>query len=123
MKVPVTLRPFLTLYVREIRRFSKVLIQTVFAPLVSSSLYLLIFGVSLGKSIALSNGLSYLAFIIPGLVMMAVLNNSFQNASSSVVSGKFSGDLEDYRVAPLSVHAILWALALGVSPGGWWSGL
>ena len=45
--------------------------------------------------------------------MMAVLNNAFQNASSSIVSGKFSGDLEDYRVAPLSIHAILWALALG----------
>lgn len=113
MKISSRYRPFWTLYYREICRFYKVLIQTVFSPLVSSSLYLLIFGVSLGQKIEMGNGFSYLAFIIPGLVMMSVLNNAFQNASSSVVSGKFSGDLEDYRVAPLSVPAILWALALG----------
>jgi len=113
MNISPKYRPFLTLYYREIRRFSKVLIQTVFSPLVSSSLYLLIFGVSLGQKIDMGNGFSYLAFIIPGLVMMSVLNNAFQNASSSVVSGRFSGDLEDYRTSPLSVSAILWALSLG----------
>jgi ABC-2 type transport system permease protein len=107
------LRPFLTLYYREIRRFVKVVVQTVLAPIVSSALYLLIFGVSLGDNINLSSGLSYLSFLIPGLVMMSVLNNSYQNSSSSVVSGKFGGDLEDWRVVPLSPQSILWALALG----------
>ncbi len=105
--------PFLTLYRRELHRFLKVVFQTVFTPLITASLYLLIFGVSLGQSIKLDSGLSYLTFLIPGLVMMSVLNNAFQNSSSSVVSGKFSGDLEDLRVVPLSVNQILWAMAAG----------
>lgn len=106
-------QPFLTLYYREIKRFAKVSVQTVFSPLVSSSLYLLIFGVSLGSAIQLENNMSYLAFLIPGLVMMSVLNNAFQNTSSSIVSGKFSGDLEDWKVSPLKETEILAALALG----------
>ncbi len=111
--VPIKFRPFLTLYYREIRRFIKVIVQTIFAPIMSSGLYLLIFGVSLGDKINIEGGDSYLAFLIPGLVMMSVLNNSYQNSSSSVVSGKFGGDLEDWRVVPLSPQAILWALSLG----------
>ena len=109
------MKPFLTLYYREVRRFMKVLVQTVFSPIVSSGLYLLIFGISLGRSIdlGLEESVTYLAFLIPGLVMMSVLNNAFQNSASSVVSGKFSGDLEDFKVVPLSPLAILWALAFG----------
>ena len=110
------LRPFetfFTLYVREMKRFMKVVFQTVFTPLVTSSLYLLIFGVSLGSSIKLENGFSYLAFLIPGLVMMGVLNNAFQNSSSSIVSGKFSGDLEDLKVVPLTPQMIIWAMSIG----------
>jgi ABC-2 type transport system permease protein len=105
--------PFLTLYIRELKRFLKVSVQTVFSPLISSGLYLLIFGVSLGESIDLGHQVSYLAFLIPGLVMMSVLNNSFQNSSSSIVSGKFSGDLEDWKISPLKESEILGALALG----------
>ena len=105
--------PFYALYSREMQRFLKVIFQTVFSPLISSTLYLLIFGVSLGKSIAMAGGQSYLAFLIPGLVMMSALNNAFQNSSSSIVSGKFSGDLEDWRVVPLSDQQIIWAVSLG----------
>ena len=113
MTITPGMRPFFTLYYRETRRFLKVIVQTVFAPIVSSTLYLLIFGVSLGDKISLNGGISYLAFLIPGLVMMSVLNNSYQNSSSSIVSGKFGGDLEDWRIVPLSPHSILWALSLG----------
>ncbi|MCB0391069.1 MAG: ABC transporter permease [Bdellovibrionales bacterium] len=105
--------PFLMLYYKELRRFNKVFIQTVLTPLITSSLYLLIFGISLGKNINLLNNIPYLAFIIPGLVMMGVLNNAYQNSSTSIISGKFSGDLQDLRVTPLSNHQIIWALALG----------
>ncbi len=105
--------PFYTIYEREIRRFMKVSVQTVFSPLISSGLYLLIFGVSLGKSITIHESVSYLAFLIPGLVMMAILNNAFQNSSSSIISGKFSGDLEDWKISPLRESEILLALALG----------
>jgi len=109
----LTFKPFVMLLYKEIRRFGKVVIQTVVTPLITSSLYLLIFGVSLGKNIHMANGVSYLAFIIPGLMMMSVLNNAYQNSSTTVVSGKFSGDLVDLKVAPLSFHQIIWALALG----------
>ena len=113
INVSPSLRPFLTLYYREIWRFWKVFVQTVAAPIVSSGLYLLIFGVSLGGRINIEGDISYLAFLIPGLIMMSVLNNSYQNSSSSIISGKFGGDLEDWRIVPLSPKAILWALSLG----------
>jgi ABC-2 type transport system permease protein len=104
---------FLTLFHREIQRFLKVAAQTIVTPLINASLYLLIFGVSLGAQIKLSSGVSYMAFLIPGLIMMAALNNAFQNSSSSVINAKFSGDIEDLRVAPLSNQEMIWAFGLG----------
>lgn len=103
--------PFWFLFKRECHRFQKVLVQTVVTPLVNSSLYLLIFGVSLGSQMK-ADEMNYLAFLIPGLMMMGVMNNSFQNSSSSVVSSKFTGDLEDLAVVPLSVGQIVWAMSL-----------
>ncbi len=105
--------PFYALVLREVRRFLKVAVQTVFMPVVNSFLYLLIFGVSLGPRLALSNEVSYLAFLIPGLVMMGALNNALMNSSSSIIIAKFSGELEDLRVAPLSPYNIIWAMAVG----------
>lgn len=103
--------PFLFLFRRECHRFFKVIVQTLVTPLVSSSLYLLIFGVSFGESIQIG-GEKYLAFLIPGLMMMGLMNNSFQNSSSSLVSSKFTGDIEDYGVVPLTRAQIVWALSL-----------
>ena len=68
--------PFLTLLKREISRFMKVLVQTVVTPLVSSSLYLLLFGVSLGSKVDSQNGVDYLAFLIPGLMMMTLADSA-----------------------------------------------
>lgn len=104
---------FVTIFRREIARFLKVVVQTVVTPFVSSFLYLLIFGVSLGGQMASHQGGSYLAFLIPGLMMMGLINNAFQNSSSSIVSSKFSGDLEDLRVAPVSDREIIIAMSLG----------
>lgn len=104
---------FLTLFRREVKRFLKVAVQTVVTPLVSSFLYLLVFGVSLGSAVSLNSGLSYLSFLIPGLVMMGLMNNAFQNSSSSIVNAKFTGELEDLRVAPITSHQIIWAMSLG----------
>lgn len=109
----LTFTPFIALTIREIHRFLKVAIQTVYMPVINSALYLLIFGVSLGQHIHLENGVSYLAFLIPGLVMMGALNNALMNSSSSIVTAKFSGELEDIRVVPLSTQNIIWALAVG----------
>lgn len=104
--------PFLTLLRREISRFLKVAVQTIVTPFISSSLYLMIFGVSLGNRIVFDNNLPYLSFLIPGLVMMGCLNNAFQNSSSSIVSSKFSGDMEDLKVAPLSHLQIISAMMI-----------
>lgn len=103
---------FSTIFRREIARFCKVLVQTIITPFISSFLYLLIFGVSLGDQMNTHQGVSYLAFLIPGLMMMGLINNSFQNSSSSIVSSKFSGDMEDLRVAPVTDQEIIWAMSL-----------
>ncbi len=119
----LTWTPFLTLLQKEVARFLKVIMQTVVTPLMNSSLYLLIFGVSLGKSIVLSSGVTYLQFLIPGLVTMSILNNAFQNSSSSILNSKFHGDIQDFKVTPLSTHQIVWALALGAVMRGFAVGL
>lgn len=108
----LTWTPFFALFRREISRFMKVVAQTVVTPFVSASLYLMIFGVSLGERIVLKDQLPYLAFLIPGLVMMGCLNNAFQNTSSSIISAKFSGDLEDLKVSPLTSTQIILALSM-----------
>lgn len=110
--------PFWILFRREVKRYLKVLVQTIFAPMISSTLYLLIFGVSLGSQVTVPGGVTYLAFLIPGLMMMSCLNNCFQNSSSSIVSAKFAGDLEDLKVAPLSRSQMLWAFAFGALTRG-----
>ncbi len=102
--------PFWVLFKREVHRFLKVIFQTVVTPLITASLYLLIFGLSLNIEV---ENVSYLAFLIPGLMMMGCLNNSFQNVSSSIVSSKFSGELEDYKVSVLSHQQIIWAMSFG----------
>ena len=104
--------PFVAFSRRETHRFSKVFVQTIFIPVINSSLYLIIFGVSLGSRLDLE-GFSYLEFIIPGLVMMSCLSNAFQNSASSILSLKFAGDIIDVRVSPLTVQQTLWALAFG----------
>lgn len=106
---------FIFLFRKECHRFMKVLVQTVLTPLINSTLYLLIFGLTLGAHINLGDnmaGHSYLAFLIPGLMMMGLINNAFQNSSSSLVSSKFTGDIEDLGVVPLSQNQIIWAMSL-----------
>ncbi|MGK5091076.1 ABC transporter permease [Deltaproteobacteria bacterium TL4] len=109
---------FKTLFLKECQRFMKVAGQTLVSPLISSSLYLMIFGVNLSDKISLQNGVNYLEFIIPGLMGMGVLNNAFQNATSSITISKFHGDLQDLKVAPLSPSQIVWAYALAACVRG-----
>ena len=105
--------PFIAFFIREVHRFAKVFFQTIFIPVMNSSLYLVIFGVSLGKKLDLDLSVSYLEFIIPGLVMMSCLSNAFQNGSSSILSLKYAGDILDLKASPLTVQQTLWALAFG----------
>ena len=105
--------PFFALLSREIQRFFKVLAQTIFIPAINSFIYLLIFGVSLGKSIQVLEGVSYLEFLIPGLIMMGCMNNSYQNGSSSLLGMKFGGEIVDIKASPLTIQQIIWAMSLG----------
>lgn len=105
--------PMYTIFRREVKRWVRVLGQTITAPLINSGLYLLIFGVNIGQYLRMTGDIPYLNFLIPGLVMMAVLKNSFQNASSSIVVSKFHGELEDFKTLPLSSHDIVWGMSMG----------
>ena len=80
-----------TLYLREVRRFWKVGLQTVAAPVVTTLLYMMVFVVAVGGARPAIQGVSFAEFVAPGLIMMAILNNAFANASSSLIQAKIMG--------------------------------
>ena len=93
---------FQTLFYKEILRFWKVATQTVTAPIVTALLYLMIFGHVLEGHVEVYEGVRYTSFLIPGLVMMSVLQNSFANTSSSLIQSKITGNLVFVLLTPLS---------------------
>lgn len=98
---------FKTLFFKEILRFWKVATQTIAAPVVSAMLYLLIFGHVLDGRVEMLDGVSYTSFLVPGLVMMSVLQNAFANSSSSLIQSKITGNLVFILLPPLSHVEIL----------------
>lgn len=96
-----------TLFLKEIRRFSKVWLQTVFSPLVTTSLYFLVFGVALGRRLERVEGVPYIEFVVPGLMMLSMINNAFLNTSSSLFQSKINGTIIDLLVAPIGVVELL----------------
>ncbi|MEP3116458.1 ABC transporter permease [Nisaea sp.] len=102
-----------TLYEKEVRRFLKVITQTVFAPVVTSLLFLAIFTFALDRSIDIGDGLSYSEFLAPGLVVMAMMQNAFANTSSSIMISKIQGNIVDMLMPPLGPGELLAAFALG----------
>ena len=99
-----------TLYIKEVRRFFKVHMQTVWAPAITTLLYLVIFTVALGREGKTVLGVPFADFIAPGLIMMAMLQNSFANASFSLMVGKMQGTIVDYLMPPLSTGELIAAL-------------
>lgn len=91
-----------TLFYKEVLRFWKVGFQTVAAPVLTAILYLLIFGHVLEDRVKIYDSISYTAFLVPGLVMMSVLQNSFANSSSSLIQSKIMGNLVFLLLTPLS---------------------
>ncbi|WP_298235549.1 ABC transporter permease [uncultured Azohydromonas sp.] len=91
-----------TLFKKEVLRFYKVSFQTVAAPVLTAVLYLLIFGHVLEEHVQVYPGVAYTSFLIPGLVMMSVLQNAFANSSSSLIQSKITGNLVFLLVTPLS---------------------
>ena len=94
-----------TLFRKEILRFQKVAVQTVAAPILMAVMYLLVFGHVLSGRVEVFPGVGYTSFLIPGLVMMTVLQNAFENGSSSLIQSKLSGNLVFLLVTPLSPAA------------------
>lgn len=89
-------------FVKEVQRFYSVSVQTVFAPIVSTLLFLVIFGQVIDTRMEAFSAISYSQFLIPGLVMMAILQNAFSNSSSSIIQSKMYGNLTFVLVSPLS---------------------
>ncbi len=108
--VPVGFR---TLLRKEVARFMSVPTQTVATPVITALLYLLIFGEALGSRISPFHGIPFVEFLIPGLVMMGVINHSFQNTASSLLVSKYEGNIVDLLVAPMSHGEILMGYAVG----------
>ena len=96
-----------TLYIKEVRRFFKVQMQTVWAPAITTLLYLVIFTVALGRSGRTVMGVHFADFIAPGLIVMAMLQNAFANASFSLLVGKIQGNIVDYLMPPLSTGELI----------------
>ena len=105
---------WLTLLYKELLRFWKVSLQTIAAPILSALLYLLIFSHVLEGRVSVYDGrVTYTAFLVPGLVMMAVLQNAFANSSSSMIQSKVTGNLIFVLLTPLSAENLFAAYVLG----------
>ncbi|GAB4507603.1 MAG: ABC transporter permease [Sulfuricaulis sp.] len=93
---------FYTLFYKEVLRFGKVLLQTLIAPVITALLYLLVFGHVFEGRVQAFPGVSYTMFLIPGLVMMSVIQNAFANSSSSLIQSKVTGNIVFMMLTPLS---------------------
>lgn len=98
------------LYIKEVRRFFKVQLQTIWAPAITTLLFLVIFTVALGGSGREALGVPFADFLAPGLICMSMLQNSFANSSFSLLVGKIQGTIVDYLMPPISNFELLVAL-------------
>lgn len=110
---------FKTLVSKEIRRFMRIWVQTIVPPAVSALLYMMIFGKLIGMRIGEMDGHPYINFVVPGIIMMAVITNSYSNAVSSFFGAKFQNHIEEILIAP--VHN--WVILAGYVVGGVCRGL
>lgn len=99
-----------TLYMKEVRRFFKVQTQTIWAPAVTTLLFLVIFTVALGREGRMVLGVNFATFVAPGLIVMGMMQNSFANASFSFLAGKIQGTIIDYLMPPLSEGELMLAM-------------
>ena len=96
-----------TLYFKEVQRFLNVPTQTLLGPVVTATLFMMIFAVAVGERAGLETGINFIQFLAPGLVMMTVLQNAFANTSSSITSAKVQGNIVDLLMPPLGPGEIL----------------
>jgi ABC-2 type transport system permease protein len=102
-----------TFYLREIRRFFKVYMQTLVAPIGTTLLFLAIFSLALGRATQVAGGVPFIEFLAPGLIMMALTQNAFANSSSSIIIAKIQGSIIDTLMPPLTAHELTFSIAFG----------
>lgn len=105
---------FTTILTKEVRRFTRIWAQTLLPPAITMSLYFVIFGNLIGPRIGEMDGYNYMSFIVPGLIMMSVITNSYANVVSSFFSLKFQRSIEEILVSPIPN----WIVLLGYVGGG-----
>ncbi|MDM7861277.1 ABC transporter permease [Alteromonas sp. ASW11-36] len=103
-----------TIWIKECTRFLRIWVQTLVPPAITMSLYFVIFGSLIGSRIGEMGGFSYMEFIVPGLIMMSIITNSYANVSSSFFSAKFQRNVEELLVAPVPT----WVVIMGFVGGG-----
>jgi ABC-2 type transport system permease protein len=119
MKTEAMITAFNTIVLREVRRFTRIWPQTLLPPAVTMTLYFIIFGNLIGSRIGEMGGFDYMAFIVPGLIMMAVITSSYANVVSSFFSMKFQHSIEELLVSPVPN----WVILAGYVAGGMARGL
>ncbi|GAA6153105.1 ABC transporter permease [Pseudoteredinibacter isoporae] len=102
-----------TILFKEIHRFSRIWVQTLLPPVITMSLYFVIFGTLIGSRIGEMGGFSYMEFVVPGLIMMSVITNSYSNVVSSFYSAKFQHSIEEILVSPTPNYIILLGYVMG----------
>ena len=105
---------FQTILIKEVLRFSRIWMQTILPPAITTALYFIIFGNLIGSQIGDMDGYSYMDYIVPGLILMAIITNSYSNVVSSFYSAKYQNHIQEMLVAPLPNYIIL----LGFVAGG-----
>lgn len=108
-----TLVALWTLVVKEIKRFTRIWPQTLLPPSITMAMYFIIFGNLIGSRIGEMDGYSYMDFIVPGLIMMSVITNSYSNVASSFFSNKFQRSVEEMMVSPMPNWVILSGFIFG----------
>ncbi|MFN3517080.1 MAG: ABC transporter permease [Novosphingobium sp.] len=99
-----------TLYMKEVRRFFKVQTQTIWAPAITTLLFLVIFSVAMGRADVRILGVNFATFVAPGLIVMGMMQNAFANSSFNFLAGKIQGTIIDYLMPPLSEGELMLAL-------------
>src|SRR3989338_4586764 len=102
-----------TLIKRELKRTTKIINQVIWPPLISTLLYIFVFGFSLGTKIKSINDVPYLEFLIPGLIIMSVIDNSYGESSASLFIGRFTYSIQEILIAPLSYFEIVLGYLIG----------
>ncbi|WGL98904.1 ABC transporter permease [Arsenophonus sp. aPb] len=96
-----------TIWIKEITRFARIWVQTLLPPVITMSLYFIIFGHLIGARIGNMDGVNYMQFIVPGLIMMSVITNAYANVCSSFFGAKFQKSIEELLVAPVPTHIVI----------------